>query len=235
MKTKTALGFLAIVALLTGCATQPRGPAYGHDREFRRQVELTVPVKDWGYRVQQIRFSADYLKALVVFAVPEQTNLTEVVLEDDGFGRYIGSVTDYARIERAKPSIRPGTPGFARSSVADWSKSYLAAMKSGKAWICVTLPPTRGPANRLESEFRRQLAESVPIKDWGYRIQEIRFSYDSHKALVVCLEHGAAEPREFTLVDDGFRRFAGPVTPYDAENELQFKSTVRVTVTLPDQ
>jgi hypothetical protein len=112
MKTKTVLGILAILALLTGCATQPRGPAYGHDLDFRRQVEECVPVKDWGYRVQQIRFSADYLKALVVFAVPEATNVTEVVLEDDGFGRYTGSVTDLARIERAKPSIRPGTPGL---------------------------------------------------------------------------------------------------------------------------
>jgi hypothetical protein len=75
----------------------------------------------------------------------------------------------------------------------------------------------------------------VPIKEWGYKIQEIRFSSDSHKALVLCLEPGTAELREFTLVDDGFRRFTGPVTPYDAENELQFKSRVRVTVTLSDK
>ena len=227
MKTKTTLGILAVLTLLVGCATQPRGPAYGHEQEFRRQVEESVPVKDWGYRIELIRFSADYQKALVVVAVPAKTNVTEVVLEDDGFRRYKASVTDWARIERARPTIRPGTPEFAKSS--------LAAISSGKASICVTFPKTGGSAYQHETVFRRQLTNSVPVKDWGYKIQEIRFSSDFHKALVLCLEPGALKSREFTLVDDGFRRFSCPVTPHDAEDNLQFTNTVVVTVTLPDK
>ena len=229
MNTKTALGILAVLTLLVGCATRSRGPAYGHEQEFRRQVGACAPVKDWGYKIQDARFSADYHKALVVFAVPDATNVTEVVLEDDGFRRYKGFVTDWDRMKRAKATIttRPGSPA--------WEKSSIAAIMSGKASICVTFPNIRAPAYRHEQQFRRQLTNSVPVKDWGYKIQEIRFSGDFHKALVLCLEPGAAEAREFTLEDDGFRRFSCLVTPYDAENNLQFKSAERVTVILPDK
>jgi hypothetical protein len=221
MKTKTTLGILAAFTLLVGCATPLRGPAYGHEQELRRQLAESVPVKDWGYRIQEMRFSADYNKALVVFVVPDSTNATEVVLEDDGFGRYAGSVSDLGRMEA----------GFKAKPV-----DFAAVLKdSYRKSIILTLPNTRGPTYRLEPEFRRQLTESVPFKDWGYKIQEIRFSGDSHKARVLCLEPGAAKSREFTLEDDGFRRFIGPVTPYDAENKEQWKSTVRVTVTLPDK
>ncbi len=101
--------------------------------------------------------------------------------------------------------------------------------------MCVTFPNTRGSAYRHEPEFRRQLMNSVPVKDWGYKVEEIRFSGDSHKALVLCLEPGSAKSREFTLVDDGFRRFSCPVTPHDAEDNYQFTNTVVVTVTLPDK
>ena len=92
---------LAAMTLIVGCATQPRGPAYRHEREFRQQVAESLPVKDWGYTIQEVKFSADYHKVLVVFAVPGKTNLTEVVLEDDGFGRYDGSVRDDYRFQKA--------------------------------------------------------------------------------------------------------------------------------------
>ena len=222
MKTKTTLGILAVLTLLVGCATQPRGPAYRHEPEFRRQLTESVPVKDWGYRIQEMRFSADYHKALVVFAVPDKTNATEVVLEDDGFGRYKSTVSDLGRMEA----------GFKAKPV-----NFAAALKdSYRKSIVVTLPNTRGPTCRLDSEFRRQLTNSVPVTDWGFKIQEIKFSDDSHKALVTCLEPGAPEPREFTLEDDGFRRFSGVLNaPYDPKTMLTFKGAVRVTVTLPDK
>ena len=92
----------------------------------------------------------------------------------------------------------------------------------------------RGPAYGHEQEFRQQRADSVPVKDWGYRIQEIRFCGDSHKVLVVRLEPGKSEVREFTLEDDGFRRFSGHATVFDTEKTPNFQSPL-VTVTLPDK
>lgn len=92
MKTKSTLGILLAVTLWVGCATQHRGPAYGHEEQFRQQVSESVPVKEWGYKIQAIKFSEDYQKALVVFAVPGSTSAKELVLEDDGFRRYKGTV-----------------------------------------------------------------------------------------------------------------------------------------------
>jgi hypothetical protein len=211
MKTKTTLGILAAFILLVGCVTPHRGPAYGHEQDFRQQLADSVPVKDWGYKIQELRFSEDYQKALVTFAVPGKDAGREVVLKEDGFRRYSGEVRDYDKKTASEPL------GL-------------------RASITVTYPRQHtSPAYNYEQQFRRQLTNSVPVKDWGYKIQEIRFSDDCHKALVLCLDPGAAKSREFTLEDDGFRRFSSPVTPYDAENKFQFKSTVRVTVTLPDK
>ena len=109
MKTKSTLAILAAIAFLIGCATQHRGPAYGHEQEFRQQVGNSVPVKDWGYKIQDIRLSEDYQKALVVFdvPVPGQTNmLDEVVFEHDGFRRYKGNVLEL----HTPPGAPPGTP-----------------------------------------------------------------------------------------------------------------------------
>ncbi len=131
MKTKSTVGILAILTVIGGCATHPKGPAYGNEREFRQQIEASVPVKDWGYRVQEIRFSADYHKALVTFAVPDKTNLTEVVLEDDGFRRYKGVLSDYKRMQEA-PKTKPGDPGF--------EKSVNEALQYWQASIRVTFP-----------------------------------------------------------------------------------------------
>jgi hypothetical protein len=227
MNTKTTLGILAVLMLFVGCATQPRGPAYGHEQEFRRQVGESVPVKEWGYKTELIRFSADYHKALVVFAVPGKTNVTEVVLEDDGFRRYTAGVTDWGRMERTLSTLR----SVRRADAPVSADSTLAAVDSAKAPMRVTFPNTRGSAYRYEPEFRRQLMNSVPLKDWGYRIQEIRFSGDSHKALVLCFDPDTAKSREFILEDDGFRRFSCPL--YDEKHD--FRVLGSVTVTLPDK
>jgi hypothetical protein len=116
----------------------------------------------------------------------------------------------------------------------------LSTLQASTASITVTLPEAayvtqhKSPAYRHEQEFRRQLMDSVPVKDWGYKIQEIRFSGDSHKALVVCLEPGKSEVREFTLEDDGFRRFTGHATIFDTDKTPNFQNPL-VIVTLPNK
>ncbi|MCX6916568.1 MAG: hypothetical protein NT167_26570 [Verrucomicrobia bacterium] len=171
-------------------------------------------------KIQDLRFSEDYHKALVAFAVPGKAAGTEVVLKEDDFRRYRGGVRDFDK----KTAIKP--PGSKDSIALGWADSI----------ITVTYPRRHtSPAYKYEQQFRRQLTKSVPVKDWGYTIQEIRFSDDSHKALVLCLEPGAAKSREFILEDDDFRRFSCPVAPHDAEGNLRPLNAVVVTVTLPDK
>jgi hypothetical protein len=78
--------------------------------------------------------------------------------------------------------------------------------------------PTFGPAYGHEQEFRQQLAESVPMKEYGYTIKELMFSDDYRKALVVFthtnnqpgLDNSHRRPDwEFTLESHGFRRYQG--------------------------
>ena len=88
-----AIVALSVITLLTGCATAKRGPAYRHELQFREQLASITLVKALGYRIEDIRFSQDYQKALVMFADPAQTNTSrEVVLEHDGFRRYRGNL-----------------------------------------------------------------------------------------------------------------------------------------------
>ncbi len=125
MKIQATLGILAAFTLLVGCATEHRGPAYRHEQEFRQQLTDSVPVKDWGYRIQEIRFSEDYRKALVIFAVPGKTTAQELILEDDGFGRYKGIVRDYDRVAAGKTG-----------KLADIGP----ALEAGTAWVTISLP-----------------------------------------------------------------------------------------------
>jgi hypothetical protein len=84
---------LSVITLLVGCASAKRGPAYGHERQFREQLATNTLVTALGYEIEDVRFSQDYQKALVIFADPAKTNaLREVVLEHDGFRRYRGSL-----------------------------------------------------------------------------------------------------------------------------------------------
>jgi hypothetical protein len=73
------------------CPEPFRGPAYGQQPEIRRQIAETAPVKEWGYKISDVRLSPDCQKILVVFASPGETNHSETILENDGFGRYKGS------------------------------------------------------------------------------------------------------------------------------------------------
>lgn len=69
----------------------------------------------------------------------------------------------------------------------------------------------KGTAYGHEQEFRRQLAETTPIRDYGYTIKELRFTPDYKKALVV-FTHADAKTRpewEFVLTSDEFGRYRG--------------------------
>lgn len=201
MKIKTTLALLAALTLLGGCATQPKGPACGHEREFRQQVEQSVPVKDWGYQVRGIRFTADYRKALVVFDMPGKTNVTEIVLEDDGFRRYSGDFTDWDRFRATGVLDRARTNSLG-------VRQFLKDSKVWKTTIRVTFP--KRPADQRERQFRQLLATDAVVKDLGYSIDDIRFSQDHQKALVIFGDPAETNAfREVVLEHDGFRRYRG--------------------------
>lgn len=78
--------------------------------------------------------------------------------------------------------------------------------------------PERGAAYGREQELRRQLAESTPMRDYGYTIKELRFTPDYKKALVVFthpdhradLDNSRRRPDwEFVLTADEFGRYRG--------------------------
>src|SRR4051794_6324575 len=84
-----------VLTLFVGCERKERGPAYGQDHEFRKQINDSVPVKQWGYTVADVRLSEDAQKVLVVFNLPGHTNgVNELVLTNDGFRKYRGSIVD---------------------------------------------------------------------------------------------------------------------------------------------
>lgn len=88
----TSVLLFAILTMLVGCVSPPKGPAYAHQQEFRQQLSATVPVKEYGYTIGDLRFSEDYQKALVVFTHADRKTMPnwEFVLASDGFGRYQG-------------------------------------------------------------------------------------------------------------------------------------------------
>jgi hypothetical protein len=101
-ENKLLSAMLCAVALVVGCDRKERGPAYGHQEEFRKQINDSVPVKQWGYRVADVRLSEDAQKVLVVFNLPGQTNgVNELVLTNDGFRKYRGSIVDAATKDMA--------------------------------------------------------------------------------------------------------------------------------------
>src|SRR5881394_2259213 len=108
--TTTALLLIAC-ALFIGCTTTARkGPAFGHEQEFRQQLAESIPVKEYGYTIKDLRFSEDYRKALVVFTHRDnKPGLDhahrrpdwEFTLVLDDFGRYRGM--------SMQPFYTPGT------------------------------------------------------------------------------------------------------------------------------
>jgi len=106
---KSAL-VIVTFTLIVGCASPRKGPAYGHQAEFRQQLAQTIPVKEYGYTIKDLRFTQDYQKASVIFVHPaNQPGLDnshrrpdwEFTLESDGFGRYRGMTI--------QPFYTPGT------------------------------------------------------------------------------------------------------------------------------
>ena len=99
--------------------------------------------------------------------------------------------------------------------------------------------PQRGAANDREQELRRQLAESISMKDYGYTIKEVRFAPDHTKALVVFshpdkqdgLDYSHRRPDwEFVLTADEFGRYrGGTIQPFYTPGTA---STPRVDITV---
>ena len=97
----SAAWLLAVHVILSGCASTSSTTL--RDEQFRKQLEQSVPVKDYGYTVQDLRFSPDAKKALVVFVNPDPKTRPnwEFVLTADDFRRYRGA--------SAQPFYTPGT------------------------------------------------------------------------------------------------------------------------------
>lgn len=128
----TPLAILLIA--LTGCSNEKKGPAYSHQEEFRKQVEASPELKERGYAVNEVRFSEDYNKALVILSKQGSSDGSrEVVLEHDGFRRYRGQF--YEPINLVEPRTIP--PASEREQVLS---NRLAAYSSRMAAITVTLP-----------------------------------------------------------------------------------------------
>ncbi len=121
------LMFAAMLALLVGCAS-PRsgrgpgdqadsglvstnqGPAHRHQTEFREELSQSIPLREFGCRIKDLRFNEDYQKALVVFthpsnraSIPQNQRRPdwEFILEHDGFAMYTGT--------SMQPFYTPGT------------------------------------------------------------------------------------------------------------------------------
>jgi hypothetical protein len=102
--------------------------------------------------------------------------------------------------------------------------------------------PQHGAAYGHEQELRRQLAESAPVKNYGYTIKELRFTPDYKKVLVVFthpdprqdLDNTGRRPDwEFVLTEDEFGRYKGSnIQPFYTPGTANTPS-VYVTVTLP--
>jgi serine/threonine protein kinase len=105
---------------------------------------------------------------------------------------------------------------------------------------------TFGPAYGHEQEFLRQLAESIPVREYGYTIKELMFTDDYRKALVVFThtndqarlsqDNRQRRPdREFTLDSNGFRRYRGfAMQPFYTPGSAN-TPPIYITVVLPDK
>jgi hypothetical protein len=95
----------------------------------------------------------------------------------------------------------------------------------------------KGAAYNHEPEFRRQLAESIPVRDFGYTIKDLMFTEDYQKALVIFSNtNSKARPNwEFTLDSNGFRRYRGyEMQPFYTPGTANTPQVV-ITVILPQK
>jgi len=104
MKTFLSSRLLVTFLLLTiGCSSPRKGRDGSHQEAFRHQLSESILVKEYGYRIKEVRFSKDRQKALVTFSHPDwkptsgpiYINSTirpdiEVIFGVDDFGRYLG-------------------------------------------------------------------------------------------------------------------------------------------------
>ena len=204
------------------------GSAYGHEQEFRRQLADSVPVKEYGYTIKELRFFQDYQEALVVFAHADSKTRPEweFKLEADPFGRYGGT--------SVQPFYTPGTSSTPEVNITVTLPELGPSLAPGAGRPEATF---FGSAYGHEQEFRRRLADTVPVKKYGYTIKELRFSQDYQKALVV-FAHADSKARpewEFTLKADPFGRYWGVsgqpfYTPGTANTP-----PVPIAVALPDK
>ncbi len=104
MKPLTTAALLFIfLATFIGCVSPPRGAESSRENEFHRQLADTLPMRDYGYMLDVLRFSPDSKKAWVVFTHPDTKTRPdwEFVLTEDEFGRYRGA--------SIQPFYTPGT------------------------------------------------------------------------------------------------------------------------------
>jgi len=98
---------------------------------------------------------------------------------------------------------------------------------------CAT--PQGDAAYGREQELWRQLAETAPVKDYGYTIKELRLTPDSKKALVV-FTHFDTKTRpdwEFVLTADEFGRYRGmSMQPFYTPGTAN-TPPIHLTTTLP--
>ena len=148
---------MGLLILSAGCKGKQRGPAYGHEQEFRKQIAESRPVKEWGYSISDVRISDDGDKVLVVFGLPGTNIFNETVLAHDGFRRYKGFVFDLQRQDaasREEAAVREaamreqlGTyEAAARENAAAeevYRSNMMAAIRAGQS-----IPPRPPPTNR---------------------------------------------------------------------------------------
>jgi hypothetical protein len=154
----TAAVLIVALTLFVGCDRKVRGPAHGQQPEFRRQIADSIPVKQWGYTIADLRISEDAQKVLVVFNLPGGTNgVNELVLTNDGFRKYRGIIFDMAarriaerdhwatvavqrsnQLARIQSRSLSQVPAF--SPPEDDAPSLSSLFESGKASVIVTLP-----------------------------------------------------------------------------------------------
>jgi hypothetical protein len=137
---------LVALTLFVGCSKKERGPAYGQQQEFRRQIANSVPVKEWGYSISDVRVSDDAQKVLVIFASSGGTNYTELVMVNDGFRRYTGTFSSAERIAAAIAAFESDSTAWSSNRLAgaraglDSTKRPTSPMRAGSTRIVVTLP-----------------------------------------------------------------------------------------------
>ena len=156
---------LGSITLFIGCAPKERGPAYGQQQEFRRQLADSIPVKEWGYAIADVRVSQDAQKVLVVFTLPGGTNgVSEAVMEHDGFRRFKGNITDIERKDAAKRaySADSAARSLAHSTAtAAYHSNVMASIKSGDFTVSSYAPPPNPGGSPVQSLFKSGLASIV--------------------------------------------------------------------------